>query len=87
MFLCKQCGKCCKLMYHLPNDNKWRKLLDRGDGICKYLTETNICSIYLHRPHICNHKWVYKNKLKNVITYEEFEQILNRACKKIREMR
>lgn len=87
MFVCKQCGKCCKLMQRLPENNKWRNLLDRGDGICKYLTETNICSIYWHRPHICNHKWVYEHELKNSLTYEEFEQILNRACEEIREMK
>lgn len=86
MFLCKQCGKCCKLMCHLSKENKWRKLLDRGDGICKYLTETNKCSIYYHRPHICNHEWIYKHRLRNIITYKEYENILNQACKKIREL-
>lgn len=48
MFVCDQCGECCR---HLKLSPLYQGL-DRGDGVCKFL-EGNLCSIYLSRPLFC----------------------------------
>jgi len=52
---CTACGMCCR---H-PSTVKWLKEqtgedFDRGDGLCKHLTDDNRCRIYTIRPHGCN---------------------------------
>ena len=47
-FPCSQCGACCR---HLDLSPLYAAL-DRGDGICRYLTG-NLCSIYENRPLLC----------------------------------
>lgn len=47
MFRCSACGECCR---HLDKSEIY-KSLDRGDGVCKYLSG-NICTIYKDRPPI-----------------------------------
>ena len=53
---CTMCGNCCRHMDWLEN----MQFLDRGDGVCKHLTETNLCQIYHQRPGLCNGKYVYE---------------------------
>lgn len=44
---CIRCGACCHFAaYALP-------AFDRGDGVCKHLTEKNECAIYDTRPMVC----------------------------------
>jgi len=57
MWQCKKCGSCCKILNtHLPKrkeDQLVIKELNRGDGICRHLSEDNLCMIYEDRPNIC----------------------------------
>ena len=88
MFQCRRCGNCCTRMKHLPEGRMWQKLsaeLDSGDGTCIYLDRTTrLCKIYYDRPNLCRNSWIYDNLLKDVITREEFDEILNRACNLLR---
>lgn len=45
MFECDSCGLCCMNIYKSEIYSE----LDRGDGVCKYLSG-NLCSIYENRP-------------------------------------
>ena len=45
---CQKCGACCKFAGYFIEG------FDRGDKVCKFLTENNICSIYESRPDICS---------------------------------
>lgn len=46
-FDCVKCGACCRLVgVAYPS-------LDRGDGVCKHLTPSNLCAIYEERPDEC----------------------------------
>lgn len=47
---CNKCGACCRIAGKIVPE------LDRGDGVCRWLTETNLCSIYEIRPQICRTK-------------------------------
>ena len=44
---CQKCGTCCRFAGLITHP------LDRGDGVCKYLDENNLCSIYEDRPDMC----------------------------------
>lgn len=81
MFKCEHCGCCCR---HL-NMNKMYASLDRGDGICKYL-KGNDCTIYEHRPLLCQIDKSYDYFFSNVMTREEYYQLNKRVCKKLREL-
>jgi len=48
-FPCVGCGACCRLVARAPETAH----LDRGDGICRHLTDDNRCSIYDKRPTAC----------------------------------
>jgi len=75
MFLCSKCGVCCKhIAKLLPH-------FDRGDGVCKHLTEDNLCSIYDHRPFVCNVDEIYNKCFRGRMTVEEFYDITGKACK------
>ena len=76
---CQQCGCCCK------NVNLFDEMraLDRGDGICKNLTNNNLCKIYSQRPNLCNGQYVYENFFSN-ISVEEYHRMIANLCKKIR---
>ena len=93
MFECKKCGKCCELMIYLqrtlPEDfsdlRETAKELDSGDGICKYLDrESRLCRIYDNRPVLCNNILFYEQRLKDFMTRDKFDEILNLSCQMIR---
>lgn len=46
-FPCTKCGACCRLVGTLDPE------LDRGDLVCKYLGDDNLCTVYETRPRIC----------------------------------
>ena len=76
-------------MKHLPEGRIWQELgaeVDSGDGTCIYLDRTaRLCKIYYDRPKLCRNSWIYDNLLKDLMTREEFDEILNNACKLLRE--
>ena len=76
---CRQCGSCCKHVDLLEE----MKSFDRGDGICKYLNENNLCSIYKERPNLCNGQYVYEHFYSD-ISVAEYHKIITDLCEKIR---
>lgn len=59
--------------------------LDRGDGICRFLDNvSNRCTIYEHRPEICNTDVLYEKYFSDVITREEYDALNAAACEKLR---
>lgn len=72
---CSKCNGCC--CHHvIPS-------LDRGDGVCKHLVNGK-CSIYDHRPLICDTDRLYEVFYKNIMTKEEFIKLNLQACEKLR---
>ena len=77
------CGSC--KAYCCRVAGKIMKELDRGDGVCKFLTEDNKCSIYEDRPFICNTDRVYDKYFKDKYTKEEWIKFNIKACKELHE--
>lgn len=80
MFECDKCGECCK---HL-NLSSVYSLLDRGDGICKYL-DGKLCSIYDKRPILC---WVdesYERFFKDKMSKEEYYRLNYEFCNRVKK--
>lgn len=78
MFECKKCGECCRNL----NLSSQYSDLDRGDGVCKYLTG-NLCSIYESRPIKCRVDLCYDLHFKNYMTKEEYYTLNYQACNKL----
>lgn len=74
MIDCSKCkGTCCRHVI---------KELDRGDGTCRYFDEeTCNCSIYDHRPDICNTDILFEKYFSNIMTREEYDRRNSEACK------
>lgn len=75
MFTCDRCGECCR---HLERSSIYAEL-NRGDGVCKYLTG-NRCSIYEDRPLLCRVDECYEVYFSKQYTYEEYEKLNYEAC-------
>ncbi len=82
MFVCNQCGECCR---NLDKSEIYRKL-DRGDGICVYL-EKNKCSIYDNRPLFCRVDDCYKKYFQSKYTLEEFYRLNYQVCEKLQKIK
>ena len=80
---CIKCGKCCENLHKLaPLFEDYRKKLDRGDGICKYFNqETRLCTIYSNRPIICNAEKLYDTYFKDIMSQEEFIEMVMIQCR------
>jgi hypothetical protein len=52
---------------------------DIGNGICRYLKQ-DLCSIYKHRPNVCNVEWMYTNVFEKTITRSEYIELNLRSC-------
>ncbi|MBR1486400.1 MAG: YkgJ family cysteine cluster protein [Synergistaceae bacterium] len=94
-FRCRKCGECCTYMKALQNNipdgfEKFRDIaieLDSGDGVCKYLDRNSrLCKIYESRPAICNYELFFE-MVKDELTPEQFDEILNDSCEIIRNSR
>lgn len=75
---CSGCnGACCR---HVVES------LDRGDGTCLYFDETqHNCSIYGHRPLICDSDRMYEKYYRDVMTFDEYSDLNRQACLIIRQ--
>lgn len=82
MFVCDQCGECCRYLGHYA----FNKDLDRGDGICRYL-DVNLCSIYENRPFICRVDDMYDVYFKDEMTRDEYDRFTYMSCQKIKNKR
>lgn len=80
MFLCSQCGECCRHVNLSPVYSQ----LDRGDGICKYL-EGNICSIYQTRPLLCRIDESYDAFFKDSMSREDYYRLNYGVCDKLKK--
>ena len=80
-FKCSQCGECCR---HLDRSELYRDL-DRGDGICRYLTG-NLCSIYETRPLLCRVDESYEAFFSEIYTQDEYYRLNEEACRILRSL-
>lgn len=78
MFVCNQCGECCRNLdkSELYND------LDRGDGVCIFL-ENNRCSIYQNRPLLCRIDECYEEYFMTQYSLEEYYRLNYEVCRKL----
>lgn len=76
-FPCTACGQCCRRV----NQSTQTAFLDRGDGVCRHLDETNnLCLIYAHRPLVCRVEEYYKKYLSSQIDWNKFVEINLEIC-------
>ena len=76
---CEHChAPCCR---HI---NIVRPDLDRGDGVCKYLSWENRCVIYSCRPDVCNTDKAYERFFARRMTRQEYDQMNEQACALLR---
>lgn len=81
MFYCDRCGACCR---HLELSPLYREL-DRGDGICKYLSG-NLCSIYENRPLLCRVDASYDAFFKGVMSRETYYKLNYVSCNELKKL-
>lgn len=76
---CKNCKAYCCRKIGLIDPS-----LDRGDCVCKHLTDDNKCDIYDNRPLIYSVDRLYESVYKYVMTREEYDRINADCCIKLR---
>ena len=81
MFVCDKCGCCCR---HL-NLSKAYASLDRGDGVCRYLTG-NLCSIYESRPLLCRMDESYRAIFQFVMSRQDYDRLNAEECQRLKSM-
>lgn len=79
-FHCDCCGLCCR---HI-NRSSLLKNFDRGDGVCKFLSEENLCRIYAHRPDFCNVEAGYYKYFAETYSEEEYLRLNYDACARLK---
>lgn len=82
-FDCDCCGCCCRSLKKVPALAKY----DRGDGVCVYLRNDNLCDIYDHRPEICNVDLMYERYFSSVYTREDFYAMNKKICNSLRSVK
>lgn len=75
-FKCDCCGLCCRSLKKVPVLRNF----DRGDGVCIYLQKDNLCSIYNHRPEICNVDLMYERYFSKIFSREVYDQLNTKQC-------
>lgn len=78
-FKCDCCGLCCRNIKR----SELSKELDRGDGVCRFLSAENLCSIYESRPDFCNVEKGYK-KYFGEYSEEEYLRLNYLACERLK---
>ena len=79
-FNCDCCGLCCKNI----NRSNLLKNFNRGDGVCKFLSEKNLCKIYENRPIFCNVELGYEKIFSKLYSEDEFLKLNYEACNKLK---
>lgn len=82
-FDCDRCGVCCK---NIRRSYFYKAELDRGDGVCKYLTEENLCAIYSTRPLFCNIDAYWEKFLSEKMSRDEFHELNHAACRRLKNL-
>lgn len=80
---CDQCGLCCRVIGLATSVFSEAVDLDRGDGVCKHLTDDNLCEIYRNRPWMCDIAVVHKKKYSDK-TIEQYHEMCVEGCKTIK---
>lgn len=75
-FDCDCCGLCCRSLKKVPALAGF----DRGDGVCIHLRDDNLCSIYDHRPEICNVELMYERYFSKKYSLDEFYAMNKKVC-------
>ncbi|MDR2523437.1 MAG: YkgJ family cysteine cluster protein [Synergistaceae bacterium] len=75
-FECDQCGSCCRSLKR----NALYADLDVGNGVCVFLNETGLCSIYYSRPLKCRIDDCYDEFFSDVMSRDVFYSINKEAC-------
>ena len=75
MFQCDKCGICCRKLNLSPLYAE----LDRGDGICIYLSG-NLCAIYEERPILCIIDESYDAFFASAVSKDEYYRLNFEAC-------
>lgn len=81
MFECERCGCCCRNL----DKNETYVHLDRGDGVCMYLSG-NDCSIYENRPLLCRVDECYDVMFRQMIDKEEYYRLNKQACERLKKL-
>lgn len=76
MFPCTKCGLCCQNV-HL---NILYRELDRGDGVCKNLTNLMTCGIYDNRPMMCRIDEAYDTIFFEHLTRQAYYKLNAECC-------
>ena len=61
------------------------KEFDRGDGICKYLTDDKKCAIYEERPDLCRIDRMYEKVYSKYFSKQEFYIKNGEICNYLQE--
>lgn len=80
-FSCDGCGLCCRHLKQVPQ----LAAFDRGDGVCVNLNEKGLCSVYDHRPEICNVDLMYEKYFHKFFTLEEYYKLNYAQCEKLKK--
>ena len=62
------------------------KEFDRGDGVCKYLTDDKKCAIYEERPDLCRIDKMYEVYYKKYFSKKEFYIKNAQMCNFLQEL-
>lgn len=81
MFKCDCCGCCCRNL----DKSELYSSLDRGDGVCKYLSD-DLCSIYENRPLLCRIDECYDLFYCNLMDRNEYYRLNMIECQKLKKM-
>lgn len=76
MFHCDKCGACCRAL----DGSSIYALLNRGDGVCKYL-DGNLCIIYENRPTLCRVDESYELLWKGIMDRDTYYKQNYEVCK------
>lgn len=74
-FNCDRCGLCCRSIGGIPQ----LKQFDRGDGVCRHLTDANLCDMYESRPEVCNVEKMY-SRFASEMSMEEYLSMMEASC-------
>ena len=78
-FKCDCCGLCCRNI-----NTQILEDFDRGDGVCKFLADNNLCKIYKNRPDVCNVERGYKKYFSEIYSEEEYLRLNYKICEKLK---
>lgn len=80
-FHCDKCGLCCRMLANVPQLAAY----DRGDGVCRFLGQDNLCTIYDKRPDICNVAKMY-SLFSAQLGRDEYYKLMTQSCMRIKEL-